>query len=185
MSFHSIPILDLSQARDAKTKPAFLDDLRSALLHVGFLYISNTGIDETLIQDVITQGKAFFALPDEKKLEIQMKNAPSFLGTSSCPHNLFDSRAVAYILLVGLRECSAYARQATASSATKSQRGKLTFENKSIFQPHILYHLQQTPYTITYSLRTNGQIPPSYRSSAPFTKITSGKCPCYQSSSLL
>ncbi|EAS34512.3 oxidoreductase [Coccidioides immitis RS] len=82
MSFDSIPILDLSQARDPSSKPAFLLDLRHALLEVGFLYIKNTGIDSKLIQDVITEGKRFFDLPTEKKLEIEMKNAPSFLGYS-------------------------------------------------------------------------------------------------------
>ncbi len=80
MSFSSIPVLDLSLARNEDTKPAFLESLRSALLDVGFLYIKNTGIDDALIQDVIEQGKAFFDLPDEKKLEIQMKKKPSFLG---------------------------------------------------------------------------------------------------------
>ena len=73
-------MLDLSLARDQDTKPAFLESLRIALLDVGFLYIKNTGIDDTLIQDVIEQGKAFFSLPDEKKLEVQMKLQPSFLG---------------------------------------------------------------------------------------------------------
>ena len=80
MSFSSIPILDLSLARDPETKPAFLETLRNALLDVGFLYIKNTGIDETLNQDVITQGKAFFDLPEEAKLEVEMKNRASFLG---------------------------------------------------------------------------------------------------------
>lgn len=80
MSFSSIPVLDLSLSNDPDTKPAFLDSLRNALLEVGFFYISNTGIDDSLIQDVITQGKAFFDLPEEKKLEIQMKKVPSFLG---------------------------------------------------------------------------------------------------------
>ena len=80
MSFDAIPILDLSLSRDQKTKPDFLESLRKALLEVGFLYIKNTGINDSLIQDVIAQGKAFFDLPEEKKLEIQMKNVPSFLG---------------------------------------------------------------------------------------------------------
>lgn len=82
MSFSEIPILDLSHARNESTKPAFLDSLRTALLDVGFLYIKNTGIHESLIHDVIEQGKAFFDLPEEKKLEVQMKNKPSFLGIS-------------------------------------------------------------------------------------------------------
>jgi isopenicillin N synthase-like dioxygenase len=73
-SFTELPILDLSLARDPATKTKFLDDLRYALLEVGFLYISNTGIDDALIDEVITQGKAFFDLPEEAKLEVEMKN---------------------------------------------------------------------------------------------------------------
>ncbi|KAL8636657.1 MAG: hypothetical protein Q9228_005970 [Teloschistes exilis] len=80
MSFDSIPVLDLSLAQDAKTKPIFLQSLRSALLEVGFLYIKNTGISDELVEEVITQGKAFFSIPNAKKMEVQMKNAPSFLG---------------------------------------------------------------------------------------------------------
>lgn len=80
MSFESIPILDLARARDPQSKPEFLVDLRHALLEVGFLYIKNTGISEQLVQDAIKLGKEFFDLPVEKKLEIEMKNAPSFLG---------------------------------------------------------------------------------------------------------
>lgn len=81
-SFSSVPILDLSLARDPDTKPALLDSLRHALLEVGFLYISNTGLTDALIQDVIREGKAFFDLPLDRKLEIEMKEAPSFLGYS-------------------------------------------------------------------------------------------------------
>ena len=81
MSFSAIPVLDLALVRNQDTKPAFLESLRNALLDVGFLYIKDTGIDDSLIQDVIEQGKAFFDLPDEKKLEIQMRKKPSFLGT--------------------------------------------------------------------------------------------------------
>ncbi|KAK5198019.1 hypothetical protein LTR99_009436 [Exophiala xenobiotica] len=80
MSFTSIPILDLSLAHDPATKPQLLTDLRHALLEVGFLYIRNTGISPSLISEVITLGKYFFDLPEDKKLEIEMKNAPSFLG---------------------------------------------------------------------------------------------------------
>ncbi|PNS15971.1 UPF0676 protein [Sphaceloma murrayae] len=82
MSFEAIPILDLSRARDETTKPAFLKDLRFAVLEVGFLYIKDTGIPDALVQDVIRLGKAFFDLPEEKKLAIEMKNKPSFLGYS-------------------------------------------------------------------------------------------------------
>lgn len=66
-SFSTIPILDLSLARDSKTKPAFLDELRRALLEVGFLYLKNVGIPDKLTAEVIEEGKAFFELPVEEK----------------------------------------------------------------------------------------------------------------------
>lgn len=80
MSFSSIPVLDLSLALNPDTKPALLADLRHALLEVGFLYIKNTGIPPSLIQQVVTLGKSFFSLPDSEKLKCEMVNAPSFLG---------------------------------------------------------------------------------------------------------
>ncbi|OBT67016.1 hypothetical protein VE03_04500 [Pseudogymnoascus sp. 23342-1-I1] len=81
-SFSSIPILDLSLARDPGTKPKFLEELRHALLEVGFLYLKNVGIPEELTERVIKEGVGFFDIPLEEKLKIEMKTAPSFLGYS-------------------------------------------------------------------------------------------------------
>lgn len=66
-SFTSIPILDLSLARDPETKPAFLQELRHALLEVGFLYLKNVGIPEELTERVIAEGIGFFDIPLEEK----------------------------------------------------------------------------------------------------------------------
>jgi isopenicillin N synthase-like dioxygenase len=66
-SFSSIPILDLSLARNPQTKHLFLKELRYALMEVGFLYLKNVGIPEDLWQKVITEGIAFFDLPVEEK----------------------------------------------------------------------------------------------------------------------
>ncbi|OAA54980.1 2og-Fe oxygenase family protein [Niveomyces insectorum RCEF 264] len=82
MSFTSIPVLDLSLADDPATKPAFLADLRNALIEVGFFYVKNVGVPDELYDRVIEQGRAFFDIPLEEKLKIEMKNAPSFLGYS-------------------------------------------------------------------------------------------------------
>ncbi|PMB65959.1 putative 2-oxoglutarate-dependent dioxygenase [Beauveria bassiana] len=82
MSFTSIPILDLAEAKDSATKPEFLRQLRHALMEVGFLYLKNVGIPDSLFEQVIEQGKAFFDIPEAEKLKIEMKNAPSFLGYS-------------------------------------------------------------------------------------------------------
>jgi len=67
MSFTSVPVLDLTLAGDPATKPEFLDQLRHALLEVGFLYLKNVGIPEDMFQEVIDQGKAFFDIPMEEK----------------------------------------------------------------------------------------------------------------------
>lgn len=82
MSFTAIPILDLALAENPETKPAFLAELRHALLEVGFLYLKNVGIEDEFFKKVIEEGKAFFDIPNEEKLKIEMKNAPSFLGYS-------------------------------------------------------------------------------------------------------
>lgn len=82
-TFTTIPILPLSQALDPATKPQFLENLRSALLNVGFLYLSETGLPDQLIKDVISECRGFFEkLPWEEKERIEMKNEKSFLGWS-------------------------------------------------------------------------------------------------------
>ena len=81
-SFSSIPILDLSLADDPATKPAFLTDLRHAIIDVGFLYLKNFGLEQDFLDRVCRIGKTFFELPMEEKLRIEMKNGPHFLGYS-------------------------------------------------------------------------------------------------------
>ncbi|KAF1851535.1 Clavaminate synthase-like protein [Cucurbitaria berberidis CBS 394.84] len=82
-TFSQIPILPLSKALDPATKPQFLDDLRSALLNVGFLYLSETGLPDELVRNVISECGGFFEkLPVKEKEAIEMKNQKSFLGWS-------------------------------------------------------------------------------------------------------
>lgn len=56
MAFSEIPILDLSEARSEATKAGFLEQLRDALINVGFLYIKNTGISQDLFDRICDQG---------------------------------------------------------------------------------------------------------------------------------
>ncbi|KAK9264089.1 hypothetical protein V1519DRAFT_241896 [Lipomyces tetrasporus] len=91
-AFTEIPILDLSQSHEPATKPQFLASLRHALLEVGFLYIKNYGIPDSLTQDVIRQSRLLFDLPDEDKLRIEMKNSPHFLGYSRLANEITKDR---------------------------------------------------------------------------------------------
>ncbi|KAL4944258.1 hypothetical protein BDV06DRAFT_210366 [Aspergillus oleicola] len=81
-SFTTIPILDYSQTTTPNTKPAFLAELRNALVNVGFFYLVNAPIASPIRQDLEEKCKALFDLPLEKKLEIEMVNSKHFLGYS-------------------------------------------------------------------------------------------------------
>ena len=89
-TFTQLPILPLSHALDPSTKPAFLRDLRSALLNVGFLYLSEPGLPDQLVKDVIAECRGFFEkLPLQEKEAIEMKNQRSFLGWSRVSFSYF------------------------------------------------------------------------------------------------
>ncbi|KAL4748192.1 hypothetical protein BDW72DRAFT_215027 [Aspergillus terricola var. indicus] len=79
-SFTVIPALDF--ALSSSDKPAFLADLRYALVNVGFFYLVNAPIRPQIRQDLVKKCRAIFDLPIEKKLEIEMVNSKHFLGYS-------------------------------------------------------------------------------------------------------
>jgi isopenicillin N synthase-like dioxygenase len=81
MSFDHIPILSLSEARDPATKSHFLEQLRHALLEVGFLYLKDVGIPDELVQNVKQEGVAFFDLPEEEKYVL---NIMTYMNSSHC-----------------------------------------------------------------------------------------------------
>jgi hypothetical protein len=84
-AFSRLPVLSLAAARAPETKPAFLAELRLALLHVGFLYLADTGLPDELVARVSEQTRLFFdetVLPLREKERIEMKNEKSFLGWS-------------------------------------------------------------------------------------------------------
>ena len=79
--FDAVPVLDLSLS--TADRPAFLAQLRHALLNVGFLYLINHPVDNGLIDSLInTHVPALFALPQGQKDRIRMANSPHFLGYS-------------------------------------------------------------------------------------------------------
>jgi isopenicillin N synthase-like dioxygenase len=67
MSFTAVPVLDLAKANDPVTKPGLLEQLRHALMEVGFLYIQNTTISNELLEQVKAAGRAVFDIPEEEK----------------------------------------------------------------------------------------------------------------------
>jgi isopenicillin N synthase-like dioxygenase len=77
----TLPILDFRRFhQDAKTRAAFLADLREAARGPGFFYLTGHGIPQTLIDEVLRLSRRFFDLPEGDKLAIEMVKSPHFRG---------------------------------------------------------------------------------------------------------
>ncbi|KAJ3998816.1 hypothetical protein F5050DRAFT_1742118 [Lentinula boryana] len=84
-SFQTIPIINLSQisSNDPSIRRALAKEIRSACINVGFFYVANHGVPETLIEEFSSRSKEFFALPLESKLKIDNKTTPNMMGYSA------------------------------------------------------------------------------------------------------
>lgn len=76
--FTSVPIIDFSLA--VTNKSLFLSQLRHAIINVGFLYLSNTSVDSSLITNLKSYLDPLFAMEQDVKDGIKMTNSQHFLG---------------------------------------------------------------------------------------------------------
>ncbi len=80
-TWDALPVLDLARFEaDSATREAFLAELRRTAYDLGFFYVTGHGVDQQLIDQVLTISRRFFALPAEQKLTIEMVNSPHFRG---------------------------------------------------------------------------------------------------------
>ena len=77
-----LPVIDIAglSSPDLADRKAVAARLRAACLHNGFFYISNHGVDETLVGDVLAEAAAFFALPPETKAEVDKSRSRANRG---------------------------------------------------------------------------------------------------------
>lgn len=95
MSFDSIPVIDLGLAFDPATKPQFLQDVRHAIINVGFLLLVNYeayGPSPDDLANIKQQAIEFFALPDSVKRGCEMINSPHFLGYTRLANEITAAR---------------------------------------------------------------------------------------------
>lgn len=77
----ALPTLDLRRfGASGADRTSFLNELRTAARGVGFFYLIGHGIEDSLIRDVLSVSRRFFALPEKDKLAIEMVNSPHFRG---------------------------------------------------------------------------------------------------------
>ncbi|KAJ5355525.1 Oxoglutarate/iron-dependent dioxygenase [Penicillium cataractarum] len=78
-TFSSVPQVDYSRLKDPSTRDDELTKLREAIFVVGFLYLTNTGLED-LIRRTHDDIPRLFELPDDVKEQCNMIHSPSFLG---------------------------------------------------------------------------------------------------------
>ncbi|KAJ5420759.1 hypothetical protein N7465_003278 [Penicillium sp. CMV-2018d] len=91
-----IPIIDLASIdKDLEARKSLASKVRAAAESTGFFYIKNHGISEELIQNALSQAKAFFDQPIEKKQlassNIQ-KNTDGWHGLGTTQVNKTETR---------------------------------------------------------------------------------------------
>ncbi|WVQ78656.1 hypothetical protein IAT38_000743 [Cryptococcus sp. DSM 104549] len=83
--FTSIPILDLADARSPilEKRQAVANNIRGACLNAGFFYVKNHGVPLTVVDEEFGQSKAFFDLPRDTKLTVDISKSDNFRGYMS------------------------------------------------------------------------------------------------------
>ncbi|WP_400160054.1 isopenicillin N synthase family dioxygenase [Arthrobacter sp. BPSS-3] len=94
MSLESLPVLDYSRLNAGPEESSrFRDELRDAMHNVGFLYLSDHGIPQDLVDAMLETSRRFFDLPEEQKLAVENIHSPQFRGYTRMGAELTD-RAV-------------------------------------------------------------------------------------------
>ncbi|KAJ6455462.1 2OG-Fe(II) oxygenase [Mycena sanguinolenta] len=80
--FKAVPVFDLINisSTDPAVRRVLADEIKHACMEVGFFYVKNHGIPETVTQDTLAQMTRFFDLPLDKKLEVENKKTSNFMG---------------------------------------------------------------------------------------------------------
>ena len=91
-----IPIIDLASIdKGLEARKTIASKVRAAAESTGFFYIKNHGISEELIQNALSQAKAFFSQPIEKKQRASSKiqsNTDGWHGLGTTQINKSETR---------------------------------------------------------------------------------------------
>lgn len=80
--FTAIPLIDLAafQGQDLAAQQQVATELRQACMQVGFFYIVNHGVSQSIIDEAFAQAERFFALPLPEKMQIHIAHSPHHRG---------------------------------------------------------------------------------------------------------
>jgi isopenicillin N synthase-like dioxygenase len=80
--FDTVPVIDFAGmlGDDPKAKAAVAARLRDACANVGFFYLANHGIPQTLVDAMFAECPRFFGLPLEDKMRLHVRKSSTLLG---------------------------------------------------------------------------------------------------------
>jgi isopenicillin N synthase-like dioxygenase len=81
-AFHTIPVIDFRDAysKDLEARKRVAVEVYDACVRVGFFYVRNHGVDETVMENIFQAARDFFALPLEDKMAIDLNKSTHFRG---------------------------------------------------------------------------------------------------------
>jgi isopenicillin N synthase-like dioxygenase len=81
-AFHEIPVIDFRDAfsNDFELRKRLAGKIYDACVRVGFFYIKNHGVEDSVMNDIFSAAKDFFNLPLEDKIAIDLNKSPHFRG---------------------------------------------------------------------------------------------------------
>lgn len=78
-----IPVVDLAEFTRPETKQKFVDEIGSAFHEVGFVAVTNHGIDTDLVERFYHQVKGFFGMPKDRKFDYEVPGLAGQRGYTS------------------------------------------------------------------------------------------------------
>lgn len=75
LAFDEIPMVDIGPLVDGTDPESVAREIGRVCEHVGFLYIKNHGIDQSLIDQAYEQAQRFFALPQDQKDALHVEHS--------------------------------------------------------------------------------------------------------------
>lgn len=81
-AFREIPVIDFKDAynKDPTKRKELAQQVYDACVRIGFFYMKNHGVDESIMTNVFQAAKDFFSLPLEDKMAIDLNKSPHFRG---------------------------------------------------------------------------------------------------------
>lgn len=97
-AFQEVPQIDIGPLLEgtAADKAAVGQAVRDACINVGFFYVRNHGVAQSIIDSAFHEVAAFFALPEEKKTAIHAAKSQKFRGYTGLYEERHDAKTDYY-----------------------------------------------------------------------------------------